>query len=335
MKRTNMKHTKRYTNSRRFSVAVVLSAALISGLNAQIIHIDKFFYRDFLDLGQNKGAFAAGAENVTIKSTKQPGVSMHFEAPIIDQSARSNNGNTTSLGRNFVITATHVVGSSGDSSDALVNSLNAEVKRWGQTSYKISEDSRSNNYGYDVSFTRFNKYIVEGETEIFDAQLESSKDINNDKGKEQQNLQKLKKYLEDNATNSKKELIVFQAGSGILSLRNGPGAGFTQAGIAAITGTRGGSFSRPIELKDTTYEDSTANQNVGARGIQMVEFSDKTWANGISPGDSGSGFYIYDKNKKKWLLLGVTSKADLVNRLSSGIAVATKADFESLKKAKS
>ncbi len=109
MKRTNMKHTKRYTNSRRFSVAVVLSAALISGLNAQIIEIDKFFYRDFLDLGQNKGAFAAGAENVTIKSTKQPGVSMHFEAPIIDQSARSNNGNTTSLGRNFVITATHVL----------------------------------------------------------------------------------------------------------------------------------------------------------------------------------------------------------------------------------
>ncbi|WP_324725943.1 S6 family peptidase, partial [Helicobacter cinaedi] len=334
MKRTNMKHTKRCANSRRFSVAVVLSAALISGLNAQIIHIDKFFYRDFLDLGQNKGAFAAGAENVTIKSTKQPGVSMSFEAPIIDQSARSNNGNTTSLGRNFVITATHVVGSSGDSSDALVNSLNAEVKRWGQTSYKISEDSRSNNYGYDVSFTRFNKYIVEGETEIFDAQLESSKDINNDKGKEQQNLQKLKKYLEDSATNSKKELIVFQAGSGILSLRNGPGAGFTQAGIAAITGTRGGSFSRPIELKDTTYEDSTANQNVGARGIQMVEFSDKTWANGISPGDSGSGFYIYDKNKKKWLLLGVTSKADLVNRLSSGIAVATKADFEEFKKSK-
>ena len=119
MKRTNMKHTKRYTNSRRSSVAVVLSAVLISGLNAQIIEIDKFFYRDFLDLGQNKGAFAAGAENVTIKSTKQPGVSMSFEAPIIDQSARSNNGNSTALGRNFVITATHVAGSSGSSEDSL------------------------------------------------------------------------------------------------------------------------------------------------------------------------------------------------------------------------
>lgn len=88
----------RYANSGKFGVAIVLSATLISGLNAQTIHLDKFFYRDFLDLGQNKGAFSAGAENVVIHSSKTPGVSMSFEAPIIDQSARSNNGNSTALG---------------------------------------------------------------------------------------------------------------------------------------------------------------------------------------------------------------------------------------------
>ncbi len=66
----------------------------------------------------------------------------------------------------------------------------------------------------------------------------------------------------------------------------------------------------------------------------MVEFSNSTWRNGISPGDSGSGFYIYDKTKQKWLLLGVTSKADLQNKLSSGIAVATKKDFDDFKKEK-
>ena len=214
-----------HISSKKVSVAIALSAALISGLNAQIIEIDKFFYRDFLDLGQNKGAFAAGAENVTIKSTKQPDVSMSFEAPIIDQSARSNNGNTTSLGRNFVITATHVVGSSGTSNDALVNSKNVETKRWGQTSYSISDGSRSDNYGYDVTFTRFNKYIVEGETEIFDAGLESDKDYTSDKindKKEKDNLKKLKDYLQKNATDSQNNLIVFQAGSGILNLINAP-----------------------------------------------------------------------------------------------------------------
>nr|WP_317403837.1 S6 family peptidase [uncultured Helicobacter sp.] len=327
----------RYANSRKFGVAIVLSATLMSGLNAQAIHLDKFFYRDFLDLGQNKGAFSAGAENVVIHSSKTPGVSVSFEAPIIDQSARSNNGNTTSLGRNFVITATHVAGSSGDSNDSLVNSQTPEMRRWGQTSYSISPNSKSQNYGYDITFTRFNKYIVEGETEIFDAGLESDQNINAGNPNtqhEQQNLQKLKEYLKNNATDSNGNLIVFQAGSGRLNITNTPagGRGFREAGIAAITGTRGGSFSRPVDLSRITYENSTANANVGARGIQLIDYTDLTWVNGISPGDSGSGFYIYDKNKKKWLLLGVTSKADLVGQGSSGIAVATKADFEAFKK---
>lgn len=45
----------RYANSGKFGVVIVLSAILLSGLNAQIIYTDKFFYRDFLDLGQNRG----------------------------------------------------------------------------------------------------------------------------------------------------------------------------------------------------------------------------------------------------------------------------------------
>lgn len=317
-------------------ISIALSALLLAQTQAQNIYIDNFFYRDFLDLGQNKGAFAAGAQGVVIESAKQPGVSMRFEAPIIDQSARSNNGNTTSLGRNFVITATHVAGSSGSSNDSLVNSQTPEMRRWGQTTYDISERSKSPNYGYDITFTRFNKYIVEGETEIFDAGLQSDANYTSgsiDKNKEQRNLQKLKDYLKNHATDSNGNLIVFQAGSGRLSLLNAPGAGFREAGIAQITGTRGGSFSRPVDISNgITYENSTANQNVGARGIQLIDYTDPTWVNGISPGDSGSGFYIYDKTKQKWLLLGVTSKADLVGQGSSGIAVATKADFEKFKK---
>lgn len=195
-------------------ISIALSALLLAQTQAQNIYIDNFFYRDFLDLGQNKGAFSAGAQGVVIESAKQPGVSMRFEAPIIDQSARSNNGNTTSLGRNFVITATHVAGSSGSSNDSLVNSQTPEMRRWGQTTYDISEGSKSPNYGYDITFTRFNKYIVEGETEIFDAGLQSDAHYTSgsiDRNKEQQNLQKLKKYLQDHATDSNGNLIVFQA----------------------------------------------------------------------------------------------------------------------------
>ena len=314
-------------------ISIALSALLLAQADAQIIHADKFFYRDFLDLGQNKGAFAAGAQGVVIESAKQPGASMRFEAPIIDQSARSNNGNSTSLGRNFVITATHVVGSSGSSSDSLANASNVEIRRWGQTSYTINTNNKSQNKGFDVSFARFNKYIVEGETEIFDAGLESDQGItasSPNPAKEAENLKKLKEYLQKQK-DSNGNLIVFQAGSGRLSLFNAPGGGFKEAGIAAITGTRGGSLSGAIDFEKITYQNSKANQNVDARGLQIVERTDLTWVNAISPGDSGSGFYIYDKTKQKWLLLGVTAQADFVGGGTSAIAVATKADFEKFK----
>ena len=315
-------------------ISIALSALLLAQTQAQNIYIDNFFYRDFLDLGQNKGAFAAGAQGVVIESSKQPGVSMRFEAPIIDQSARSNNGNSTSLGRNFVITATHVVGSSGSSSDSLANASNVEIRRWGQTSYTINTNNKSQNKGFDVSFARFNKYIVEGETEIFDAGLESDQGItasSPNPAKEAENLKKLKEYLQKQK-DSNGNLIVFQAGSGRLSLFNAPGGGFKEAGIAAITGTRGGSLSGAIDFEKITYQNSKANQNVDARGLQIVERTDLTWVNAISPGDSGSGFYIYDKTKQKWLLLGVTAQADFVGGGTSAIAVATKADFEAFKK---
>lgn len=315
-------------------IAVALAGYLsaTTTLNAQIIQNDTFFYRDFLDLGQNKGAFSAGAENVVIHSSKKPGVSMDFEVPIIDQSARSNNGNSTALGRNFAITATHVVGTHSTGNNSIANSNTVEMRRWGQTTYSLQSDDKSNNYGYDVSFVRFNKYIVEGEAEIFDAGLKS--DNNNSTNNPQQeadNLQKLKDYLEKNK-DSNGNLTIFQAGSGRLSLLNAPGVGFNGAGIAAITGTRGGSFSRPIDFSKITYENSKANEDIGARGIQLIEFTDRTWVNAISPGDSGSGFFIYDKEKKKWVLLGVASKADLVGGGSAGVAVATKEDFEKYKK---
>lgn len=314
-------------------ISIALSALLLAQADAQIIYADTFFYRDFLDLGQNKGAFAAGAQGVVIESSKQPGVSMRFEAPIIDQSARSNNGNSTSLGRNFVITATHVVGSSGSSSDSLANASNVEIRRWGQTSYTINTNNKSQNKGFDVSFARFNKYIVEGETEIFDAGLESDQGItasSPNPAKEAENLKKLKEYLQKQK-DSNGNLIVFQAGSGRLSLFNAPGGGFKEAGIAAITGTRGGSLSGAIDFEKITYQNSKANQNVDARGLQIVERTDLTWVNAISPGDSGSGFYIYDKTKQKWLLLGVTAQADFVGGGTSAIAVATKKDFEKFK----
>ena len=44
--------------------------------NAQYMNLKNFFYRDYLDLGQNRGQFQPGNTNVTLQSLKNPGVSV-------------------------------------------------------------------------------------------------------------------------------------------------------------------------------------------------------------------------------------------------------------------
>ncbi|WP_110581456.1 hypothetical protein [Helicobacter cinaedi] len=281
----------RYANSGKFGVAIVLSAILLSGLNAQIIYTDKFFYRDFLDLGQNRGgAFSAGAENVVIHSSKTPGISMSFEAPIIDQSARSNNGNSTSLGRNFAITATHM-NTITDPSSTATNEL-----KWGNTLYatQTNKPQQSGNNGLDVKFLRYRKYIVEGQTEIFDTSLpltngRTSKPNETD---QKQNLETLKNALEA-YKNADGSILAFQAGQGLLSIRGGDGTSFNSAGISDLTGLRSGSFG---ELWDNMLYGESSVKNYG---LQVTVGLTNDFYNAITSGDSGTGFCIYNKNEQK------------------------------------
>lgn len=322
----------KYTSSRKFGVAIVLSATLISGLNAQDIRNEHFFYRDFLDLGQNKGVFSAGAQNVILHSSKTPGVSVDFQSPIIDQSARSNNGNATALGRNFAITATHVKQITD------TNSANGEGQlKWGNTYYGVSNApsfgvQESGNNGLDVKFLRYNKYIVEGETEIFDSTL-SATNGGWDKLTAEQQKEELKKLEEslEKYKNPDGTYYIFQAGQGRLSLRDGAhqdGIGFDKAGIFGGTGLRGGSFGA-IKFDEIVYAQSKVT---GAWGFKAAQRTDLTWYNSITPGDSGSAFYIYDPKKEKWVVFGVTSSADLIGAGYAGVAIATKKDFEEYKK---
>lgn len=219
-------------------IAVALAGYLgvMTSLKAQDIRNEHFFYRDFLDLGQNKGVFSAGAQNVILHSSKTPGVSVDFQSPIIDQSAHSNNGNSTALGRNFAITATHVK----QITDSNTSNGEGQLK-WGNSYYGRPKEYSNN--GLDVKFLRFNKYIVEGETELFDAKLPETNGGNKlSPEEEKKNLEALKKALED-YQNSDGTYYIFQAGQGRLSLRDGAhqdGEGFDKAGIFGNTGLRGG-----------------------------------------------------------------------------------------------
>lgn len=307
-------------------IAVALAGYLgvMTSLKAQDIRNEHFFYRDFLDFGQNKGVFSAGAQNVILHSSKTPGVSVDFQSPIIDQSARSNNGNSTALGRNFAITATHVKQITDP------NTLNGDGQlKWGNSYYGRPKEYSNN--GLDVKFLRFNKYIVEGETELFDAKLPETNGGNKlSPEEEKKNLEALKKALED-YQNSDGTYYIFQAGQGRLSLRDGAhqdGEGFDKAGIFGGTGLRGGSFGA-IKFNEIIYAQSKVT---GAWGLKAAQRTDLTWYNGITPGDSGSAFYIYNQKEKKWQVFGVTSSADLLGAGYAGVAIATKADFEKFKK---
>ena len=143
-------------------------------------------------------------------------------------------------------------------------------------------------------------------------------------------LKKLEESLEK-YKNPDGTYYIFQAGQGRLSLRDGAhqdGIGFDKAGIFGGTGLRGGSFGA-IKFDEIVYAQSKVT---GAWGFKAAQRTDLTWYNSITPGDSGSAFYIYDPDKKKWVVFGVTSSADLIGAGYAGVAIATKKDFEEYKK---
>ena len=148
---------------RRFAYSVLFIAVIA---NAQSIDISKFYYRDYLDFGQNKGAFSGnGSTTITGKDGTK------FPIPQTPNfSASSNNGNLAAVGRGFAVTANHVVNFIPDR-DKL-----GTYRTFGLTSYTIAKedadtgtiDSISQPYGRDEKFTRFNKYVVEGQVNMLD-----------------------------------------------------------------------------------------------------------------------------------------------------------------------
>ena len=110
---------------RRFAYSVLFIAVIA---NAQSIDISKFYYRDYLDFGQNKGAFSGnGSTTITGKDGTE------FTIPQTPNfSASSNNGNLAAVGRGFAVTANHVTSPEQPTSTQ-------ELRRWGLTLYTIAK----------------------------------------------------------------------------------------------------------------------------------------------------------------------------------------------------
>ena len=285
-------------------------------LNAQSIDISNFYYRDYLDFGQNKGAFSGnGSTTITGKDGKK------FTIPQTPNfSASSNNGSLTAVGRGFAVTANHVVNFTPDY-DKL-----GTYRTFGLTNYKVSNDGISDPYGRDEKFTRFNKYVVEGQVDMLD--FTNSIDSPNT-AVEQENIQKFKdeiKKFED----SNGDIYIYQAGSGIITLRDG--YTILDKDINRIDNgeTKGGGFGifkqesiGYAKLVNCPAESGCSNKNV--YGMYFSYIPNDNFNNRITSGDSGSGIYAYDTIKKEWVLLGVVSESTAGN--TARIAAVSKKDL--------
>lgn len=205
------------------------------------------------------------------------------------------------MGRGFLATANHV--SSPQNADGLLD--------WGVTKYSIAKQSvessegeigdTSKLYGWDTKFLRLSKYVVEGQAQMLD--IDNTKTSNSNEAK---NLENFKKQLDD-FRDSSGDIYLYQAGSGIVTLR---GTSNMQSFNTNSSGEmRGGGFG-------TFGGADYYNAGIGFYYKPMSGFY-----NQITSGDSGSGIYVYDDKNSKWILLGV------VSRDNGAISVASNKDF--------
>ncbi|WP_231997554.1 S6 family peptidase [Helicobacter cinaedi] len=261
-----------------------------------------------MDFGQNKGAFSGnGSTTITGKDGTE------FTIPQTPNfSASSNNGNLAAVGRGFAVTANHVVNFT-PSYDTL-----GTYRTFDLSTYKIADTSGgtgiSRPYGRDEKFTRFDKYVVEGQVDMLD--FENSIESKNPT-QESKNIESFKTLINNLAKDNEDNVYLYQAGSGIITLR-----GNTNTKIDRIENgeTKGGGFGT-LKQDSIAYEklvhcpseDGCSNRDV--YGMYFNYIPNSNFNNRITSGDSGSGIYAYDKTNNKWVLLGVTSQSqDGLNR---------------------
>ncbi|MGX3045035.1 S6 family peptidase [Helicobacter sp. T3_23-1056] len=287
--------------------AYILAGIIAPFANAQSINISNFYYRDFLDFGQNKGVFKEGAQNPNgVQITGKDGT--EFSIPNVPNfSASSNYGSLTSVGRGFVVTANHV--SSPESID--------ELRQWGLTKYNLaSQPLESNNsimgiskpYGRDEKFLRLNKYIIEGQASMLNIANSTKQGDTSSIANEAKNLETFKNELEK-LKDSNGNVYIYQAGSGIMDLRWSSNP-IKNINLPQNGSMKGGGFGI-LGIDSSVYENLVYQAGAigDSRGILYYYNPSGDFNNRITSGDSGSGIYAFDSKNNKWILLGVTSRA--------------------------
>ena len=310
------------------SISLVLSSILCSCLDAQVMDIGTNFYRDYLDLAQNKGIFKA--TDAPLEFTQRNGTKFTFNK-IPNNNARNNKGNFTSLGRNFVVTANHTLLASA------ATNFNENRGWFGNTLYEYATNSTQKLYGADTTYLRTSKYIVEGQIDPLDVpNLEIS---SQDQAKDEANAKKIEDRFRDIKNSggaSGENILAYEAGTGSLALEKpkSDSDGFAEVMSATefenqniVNNALGASVNEIGVAYSAVYKSHYSI--VSKPGVYLFMTSNRGFRNRLLPGDSGSGFFVYDTVAQKWVLVGVLTGVEDNKNYAS---IVTARDFNDYKK---
>ena len=310
------------------SISLVLSSILCSCLDAQVMDIGTNFYRDYLDLAQNKGIFKA--TDAPLEFTQRNGTKFTFDK-IPNNNARNNKGNFTALGRNFVVTANHTLLASA------ATNFNENRGWFGNTLYEYATNSTQKLYGADTTYLRTSKYIVEGQIDPLDVpNLEIS---SQDQTKDEANTKKIEdrfREIKNSGGASGENILAYEAGTGSLALEKPKSDtdGFAEVMSATefehqniVNNALGASVNEIGVAYSAVYKSHYSS--VSKPGVYLFMTSNRGFRNRLLPGDSGSGFFVYDTVAQKWVLVGVLTGVEDNKNYAS---IVTARDFNDYKK---
>ena len=310
------------------SISLVVSSILCSCLDAQVMDVGTNFYRDYLDLAQNKGIFKA--TDAPLEFTQRNGTKFTFNK-IPNNNARNNKGNFTALGRNFVVTANHTLLASA------ATNFNENRGWFGNTLYEYATNSTQKLYGADTTYLRTSKYIVEGQIDPLDVpNLEIS---SQDQTKDEANANKIEDRFRDIKNSggaSGENILAYEAGTGSLALEKpkSDSDGFAEVMSATefehqniVNNALGASVNEIGVAYSAVYKSHYSS--VSKPGVYLFMTSNRDFRNRLLPGDSGSGFFVYDTVAQKWVLVGVLTGVEDNKNYAS---IVTARDFNDYKK---
>ncbi|WP_298036951.1 S6 family peptidase, partial [uncultured Campylobacter sp.] len=296
--------------------------------DAQVMDIGTNFYRDYLDLAQNKGIFKAS--DAPLEFTQRNGTKFTFDK-IPNNNARNNKGNFTSLGRSFVVTANHTLLASA------ATNFNENRGWFGNTLYEYATNSTQKLYGADTTYLRTSKYIVEGQIDPLDVpNLEIS---SQDQTKDEANAKKIEDRFRDIKNSggaSGENILAYEAGTGSLALEKpkSDSDGFAEVMSATefenqniVNNALGASVNEIGVAYSAVYKSHYSS--VSKPGVYLFMTSNRGFRNRLLPGDSGSGFFVYDTVAQKWVLVGVLTGVEDNKNYAS---IVTARDFNDYKK---